>query len=182
MKSYSVEGVVLKRKNIGEADKLLTLLTRERGKLTVRAIGIRRLKSKRAGSLDLFNHVKAQIVVGKSEILTLTEVSLIQSFTGWKKHLGRINLAYQLCETVDKLLLEHEPAPEIFDLIIKDLATIGQLGQDWSDRQKAWLVEILTALGYWPLNEPFTRDIYDYISGLTQYPLSSPQMLKKLAR
>jgi DNA repair protein RecO (recombination protein O) len=181
MKSYSIEGIVLKRKNIGEADKLLTILTRHQGKITVRAIGIRRLKSRRAGSLDLFNHILAQIVVGNSEVGTLTEVRLIQSFTNWKKYLGRINLAYQLCETVDKLLPEQESVPEIYDLLVKDLSSLSSLGQNWSDDLKSWLVEIVSALGYWPESEPFKNDIYDYISSLSKYPLSSPQMLKKLS-
>lgn len=181
MKSYSVEGIILKRQNVKEADKLLTLLTRQQGKLTVRAVGIRRLKSRRAGSLDLFNHISAQIVYGKTDIGTLTEVRLIQSFAPWKKHLGRINLAYQLCETVDKLLIEQEPVPEIFSLLLKDLSNLGTLGRDWPVQFKIWLVEIVSSLGYWSVSEPFNRNIYEFISDLTKYPLSSPHMLKKLS-
>ncbi len=62
MKHTSFEGVVIKKTNFSEADKIVTIFTRDHGKITVLAKGLRRLSSKRSGSLDLFSLVKGSHV------------------------------------------------------------------------------------------------------------------------
>ena len=98
MNSYSDVGIVLKRLKLGEADKLVTFYTQRHGKVTAIARGLRRPTSKRAGSLELFNIVKSSFIKGKGELDTLAEVQILESHSGWRKHLGRVNLAYQLAE------------------------------------------------------------------------------------
>ncbi|MEK7164004.1 MAG: DNA repair protein RecO, partial [Patescibacteria group bacterium] len=117
MHSYTDEGIVIKRHNFGEADKIITLYTKSHGKITLMARGIRKLISKRAGSLDLFNKVIFQGVSGRGEMDTLTEVKLLTDFSNWKKHLGRVNIAYQLCEMIDKLTPDRQPHPEIYSIL-----------------------------------------------------------------
>jgi DNA repair protein RecO len=181
MRSYSFEGIVIKRHNIGETDKLITLFTREFGKITLVARGLRRLSSKRAGSLELFNLVKAHAVKGRGAIDTLTEVSLIKSPHTWKKHLGRVTLGYQLCEIVDKLTAEHQSFPNTYQILVTGLTDIGKLGDNWQSDFDSWLIGIIRDLGYWPHETGFSGNIIEYIESLTERRIFSPRILKKLA-
>ena len=124
MRTYTVEGIVIKRQNIGEADKLITLFTETLGKITLLARGIRKSSSRRVGSLELFNQVKVSAARGRGELDTLTEVQVLNSFSPWRRFLGRITLAYQLCEIVDKLTPDRQPHPEIFTLLSLSLSQI----------------------------------------------------------
>jgi DNA repair protein RecO (recombination protein O) len=181
MKSFTFEGIVIKRQNFGEADRLVTLFSPEIGKFVLKAKGIRKITSRRAGSLELFNQVKGHAVAGRGQIDVLTEVSVINSFSSWKQYLGRVNIAYQLCEVVDKLLPENQPHPRIYFLLLHSLSHINQLKSDWQDELNTWLIEILVELGYWPENKKFSGDINKFIESLILRPLNSPLILKKLS-
>ena len=58
MPSVTVEGLILKRANFGEADRMLTILTKNLGKISVVARGVRKITSRRAGNVELLNLVK----------------------------------------------------------------------------------------------------------------------------
>ena len=180
MRSYTTEGIVIKRSNFGEAGKLITLFTKDQGKVTLIARGLRKLSSKRAGSLELFNLVKFHAVQGKTSLDTLTEVQFLNSFPSWKKHLGRITLAYQLCEAIDKLTPDREPHPEIFAILKNSLFEIGKLKIDWKLKIEDWLIEISRELGYWPRDQKFSGDIYSFLETITSRPLHSPKLLNRL--
>ncbi len=180
MNSYSDLGVVLKRLNLGEADKLVTLYTLHHGKVTAIARGLRKPTSKRAGSLELFNIVKSSFIKGKGDLDTLAEVQILESNPGWRRHLGRVNLAYQLAEVVDKLTPDHQPHPEIFTILSQSLSQIGEFGRDWELKIKNLKLKILVELGYWPKLREFTGDVDQFIESLINRPLNSPKILEKL--
>ena len=180
MNSYSDVGIVLKRSNLGEADKLITFYTRHHGKVTAIARGLRRPTSKRAGSLELFNVVKSSFIRGRGELDTLAEVLILESHSGWRKHLGRVNLAYQLAEVVDKLTPDHQSHPEIFEILSLALSQISSLGSDWSLKIKNLKLKILVELGYWPKAREFTGEVDHFIEGLINRPLNSPKLLSRL--
>ncbi len=180
MTSYSFEGIVIKRFNFGEAHKLVTLFTKDQGKITLLAKGLRKPSSKRAGTLELFNHIKASAARGRGELDTLTEAQLVNSFSSWRKHLGRITLAYQLCEVIDKLTPDRQPHPEIFEILKGSLLEIGNLKIDWKLKIENWKVEILRELGYWSKEQEFQSDIDKYIEELINRPLHSAKLLQKL--
>ena len=73
-RSYPIEAIVLKRTDIGEADRILTLFTPNRGKMRAVAKGIRRPISKKAGHLELLNRSQLQIALGRNlDIVTQAE-------------------------------------------------------------------------------------------------------------
>jgi len=181
MKSYSLQGIIIKRADFGEADKIITLFSSDRGKFSLMARGIRKLTSKRAGSMELFNRVKVSAVSGRGQLDTLTEVQLLESYSDWKKQLGRVNIAYQLCEVVDKLLPDHQPHPRVYEILSLSLSQINRLGADWDKQLDGWLLDILIDLGYWPAGEKFTGDINGFIESLINRPLNSHKILKKLS-
>ncbi len=180
MGSYTDAGVVIKRSNIGEADRLVTLFTKSHGKVTVIARGVRKLSSKRAGALELFNEVRAQIVKGRGQLDTLAEVEIVNTFASWRRKLGRITLAYQMCEAVDKLTADHQPHPQVFNILVTALSQISGLGKNWKLEIENWLVEILVDLGFWPHDKEFTGNIVEFIEGISSRSYNSPKLLQKL--
>lgn len=180
MHSHLEEGIVIKRSNLGETDRIITLYTLHTGKLSLVAKGIRRSTSRRAGSFELFNHIRASVIDTRGELGLVTEVEVLNSFSGWRIHLGRVYLAYQLCEIVDKLTPDHEPHPELFTLLSGYLSQISNLGDNWEAQFKVWLVEILKTLGYWPDNQAMLGNIYEFIEDLSSRPIHSPKLLARL--
>jgi DNA repair protein RecO (recombination protein O) len=182
MRSYSFEGVVIKRHNLGETDKLVTFFSKEHGKITLVAKGLRKLSSKRANSLELFNLLKAHAIKGRGALDTLTEVSLISSPHVWRKHLGRVSLGYQLCEVIDKITAEHQPFPGTYQILVSGLTQIGSLGDDWQTVFNSWLINIIRDLGYWPHDTDFSGNIIEFIESLSERPIFSPKLLKQMSQ
>ena len=180
MRSYTDEGIVIKRHNFGEADKIISLYTKSHGKITLMARGVRKLSSKRAGSLDLFNQIKFHAVSGRGDMDTLTEVQLLTNFSGWKKHLGRVNIAYQLCELIDKLTADRQPHPEIYNLLSLSLSQISTLGVGWELKIVNCKLKILTELGYWHAGKKHDGDLNNLIESLSERPLHAHKILAKL--
>lgn len=178
MKHSSFEGVVIKKSNYSEADKIVTIFTKEFGKITVLAKGLRRMSSKRSGSLDLFTHIKGSHVAGRGNLPTLTEVVLINMHANWKKHFGRISVAYRLAEVVDKLTADFQPHPETYDLFLSHLSDISHLKKDWQVKLDIWIIELLNSLGYLDLKSPVNLDLQDFIEDLADRPLKSFSLLR----
>ena len=73
MRSFRVEGIVIKRKDFGEADRILTVFTRHQGKIQVIAKGVRKINSRRSAHVELLNHCILNIHEAKLPILTEAE-------------------------------------------------------------------------------------------------------------
>ncbi|HLJ56044.1 MAG TPA: DNA repair protein RecO, partial [Chthonomonadaceae bacterium] len=81
MPSYNASGIVVHRTDLGEHDRILTLFTRDKGKLSAVAKGSRRAASRLSGATELFVHARMQLAVGKTlDIVTQCEIQ--QSFSG----------------------------------------------------------------------------------------------------
>ncbi len=120
MRSYKTEGIVLKRQNFSEADRILTVFTRTHGKIKILAKGVRRIKSRRGPNIELFNHVTLFLHQGRNFDI-LTEAQAQNTFPQIRKKLELIGLAYYVCELVDGLCAENQPHPKVFELLIKIL-------------------------------------------------------------
>ncbi|MCC7371335.1 MAG: DNA repair protein RecO [Chloroflexi bacterium] len=116
-RTYRVEAIVLRRVDFGEADRVLVLLTRERGKLPVVAKGIRRLSSRSAGHLELFTDVELQLAKG-ANLDVVTQAETRNAFRRVREDLTRTSTAYLIAETADALTEEAVEQPELFDLLV----------------------------------------------------------------
>lgn len=120
MKLYKTEGIVLKRTNFKESDLILTIFTRDFGKISVIAKGARRPSSKFVGHLELFSDLKIMLVSGKNlDILSQTEV--LRYFKGIRENLLKTGLAFYIAELIDKILAERQENYQIFELLRKTL-------------------------------------------------------------
>lgn len=122
--TYKTQGVILKRFNYGEADKILTILSLHYGKIHCLAKGIRKLTSRKSGCLELFNLVTIFVVKGKNLDL-ITEVSIVNPFLNWRKNLNKVALAFQFCELCDRLTADNQENKLVFDLLTQSLENLG---------------------------------------------------------
>ena len=124
MPTYKTEAIILKRQNFSEADKILTIFTRRRGKISAIAKGVRRLKSRKGGNLDLLNHCELLIAEGKTLDL-IVEAQVINSFLPLKKDLEKISLSYLACEVVDFLTAERVENSLLFEHLREFLKSLS---------------------------------------------------------
>ena len=80
IRTYSSEGIILARKNYSEADRILTCFSKSYGKISLLAKGIRKLKSKKRGHLEVFSHIKFSASRGHGMDI-ITEVETINTFS-----------------------------------------------------------------------------------------------------
>src|ERR1041385_7501431 len=127
MPAYNVNAIVLRRSDLGETDKILRLLTREAGRIDAVAKGAKRGASKLSGATELFTYSRIQLATGKSlEIVTQCEIK--ESFPSLRSNLDALTRATYLCELVDRLVAQHEPNPEVFDLLLSALYLLRRAG------------------------------------------------------
>lgn len=176
----SFEGIVIKRKNYREADRFVTFFTREHGKITLLAKGIRMSTSRRQGTLELFNHIRGSFVTGKGPVPILTETLLITQFSSWKKYFGRLSIAFQLAETIDKLTAEGQSHPQAFVHLLDCFSQIHVLSSAWETQRDRWLASLISELGYGPPENVPVNQIFSYIETISERRLISPNLLDKL--
>lgn len=148
MPVYKTEAIVIRRRNLGEADRIVTLLTRDHGKLGVVAKGARKPKSRFAGRLELFTHLRALLAVGRS-LDVVSQVEVVDAFAGVRDDLLRLGYASLLAEVTDRATAERHAAPELFGLLRSALELIRD---DDPERAGLWfLARVLVLTGYAPV-------------------------------
>jgi len=149
MPTYQADAIVLRRLDYGEADRILTLLTREHGKLAAIAKGARRAKARSAGSLDLFARSRMMLAKGRN-LDVVAQVERRGDVRHISGDLQRTAYACLVSEIVDKVLEDRHPVDEVFDLVVETLDRLNAV--DRSPRaDSAWfLMRILDQLGYLP--------------------------------
>jgi DNA repair protein RecO (recombination protein O) len=118
MNQINTKGIILARTDFGEADRILTLLTPDQGKLRLMAKGVRRVKSKLAGGIELFSVSDITFMKGRSDMGTLISARLDKHFGTIVKDIERTMLGYELIKQLNKAT-EDEPEREYFDLLLR---------------------------------------------------------------
>jgi len=147
MNSYKTPGIVIKRMNYGEADRILTILTERFGKIKAIAKGVRKIKSKLAGSLEPFMLINLELHEGKTFYI-VTGASIEQEFPQIHKDLKKTSLAFYVGEVADKFLQEEQKSGSIFE-VFKD----ALLGIEESDDQfllRVFELRMIEASGFKP--------------------------------
>lgn len=142
----ATEGVILSRKNFGEADRLLTIYTKDHGKIAAIAKGVRRPKSRKAGHLELGNWCKVFVAKGKN-IDLLTEVEVKRAFGIAEFGEKKANKIYHLLEIVDILTPANQKNLRVFSLLVSFLKKTSS-GEDFNLISSAFKTKLLSALGF----------------------------------
>lgn len=123
-RSYKSDGLVLHSRVLGEADRLITLLTWERGKITVVARGARKIKSKLAAGVDLFTHGRYQFQRGRSlDLITGQEIR--EHFSAFREDAALYPYGLFTSEITDRLIHGAEPSPQACTLLLESWRLLG---------------------------------------------------------
>jgi DNA repair protein RecO (recombination protein O) len=118
--SYSTEAIILKRSDLGEADRVVTLFTPYKGKFHAIAKGSRRPVSKLAGHVELLNRSQLQVALGRNlDIVTQAEVR--ENFLRLRTELWHMTCGFYLAELVDRFIEERVPHSDIYTLLLQTL-------------------------------------------------------------
>ncbi|MDR0285360.1 MAG: DNA repair protein RecO [Propionibacteriaceae bacterium] len=126
MGTYNDEGVVLRTHRLGEADRIVTILTRRHGKLRGVAKGVRRTSSKFGARLEPFAHVDLQVAEGRSLDIFTSVVSRTLFGKAFLADYARYTAAEVMVEMADKLVAEEgTPALQQYLLLVGALRALG---------------------------------------------------------
>ncbi len=143
---FRTEGVIIGRRNFGEADRILTIYTKDFGKISTLAKGVRRPRSRKSGHVELGNWCKVFIARGKNLDL-LTEVELKRAFGIANFSQNTANKIYHLLELVNNLTAEKQKNPGVFILLVNFLKKITK-EEDFNLVSLAFKVKLLSLLGF----------------------------------
>lgn len=152
MKLYNVEAVVLRTQDLREADKLVTIFTRERGKQRVVAYGIAKAKSRNRGALQPLCHSKLLLYRGKN-INSVRQSEGLNYFTELLANFDKLMIGCYLCEIVDILCAENEPNEPLFVLLLTTIKWLDHPAIDFMAAEKlraGFEIKMLGLLGYLP--------------------------------
>jgi len=127
MNSLNANGIILHRINFGEADRILTVLTAEHGKLRLMAKGVRKEKSKLAGGIELFSISNITFIPGKRDIGTLVSTRLVTHYGAIVSDIDRTTAGYNALKLVNDITEDNSEAA-YYQTLIRVLATLNNTG------------------------------------------------------
>ena len=149
MSLYRDEGVVLRTQKLGEADRIITLLTRSHGRVRAVGKGVRRTRSKFGARLEPFTHVDLQVYEGRS----LDVVQQAETIASYGDRIAddyaRYTTGTVMLETAERLTAEEkEPATQQFLLLVGGLRTLAEAAHAPGLVLDAFLLRSLAVAGY----------------------------------
>lgn len=149
---YRSQGIIFQKKDLGEADRLFSIYTKDFGRLDLLARAERKIKSKLRGGLELFYLSEIEFIQGKT-YKTLTDTILIDSYQGLRKSLEKMAPAHKISSVLDRLLKAEEADDNIWNLLSEVFKSLNS----WSEDKENWkliyyyfLWNFLSLLGYQP--------------------------------
>lgn len=144
---YSDYGIVLRSYKLGEADKILRILTRDNGKISAVGKGVRKTKSKFGARLEPFTCLKLLIRKGKTlDIVSQAEIE--SSYHELRESLDLFVCASAMAELVDGVLVEHQKDRELFDLLDKYFSLLRDSPEKAAVIQAVFEFEVMGRAGY----------------------------------
>jgi len=121
---YRDDAVVLRTYKLGEADRIVVLLTRANGKVRAVAKGVRRTKSKFGSRLEPGSHIEVQLHEGRGDLDIVTQAETADSRPRTREDMSRLGHAAALLEAVDLVAQDRQPNAKLFDMLVGGLRTI----------------------------------------------------------
>jgi len=121
---YRDTGIVLRTYKLGEADRILVILTAEHGKVRAVAKGVRKTKSRFGGRLEPLNHLNLLIYQGRGELDVVSQVDTIDSPAALLSDLDLLTQGLALVEAADLLALDRQPVPNLYRMLLGALRAL----------------------------------------------------------
>jgi len=150
---FTTEALVIGSMRYGEADRIVTLYTKDRGRLSAIAKGVRRTKSKVGGRLEPFTLVRASLFSGRTgSLYTVVGVDTLRTFQGVRDELFRLEEGARLFQAVRHLFPGEEGSVPAFNLLVRGIARLAET-EDHAAAASTILatrLKLLALLGYAP--------------------------------
>jgi DNA repair protein RecO (recombination protein O) len=149
---FTTEALVIGSMRYGEADRIVTLYTRDRGRLSAIAKGVRRTKSRVGGRLEPFSLVRASLHSGRGSLYTVVGVDTLRTFQGVRDELFRMEAGARLLAAVRHLFPAEEGSVPAFNLLVRAVARLAESAdpQTAAAAVLATRLKLLMLLGYAP--------------------------------
>ncbi len=145
---YRTEGVILRRNDIGEADRILTLYTPAQGKIRLLAKGVRRPGSRLAGHVELLAHSTFLVARGRN-LDIITQAQTRQAFSALRQDLERIGWGCYIAELLERMAPEQEENYPAYLLLLEALDLLDR-GGNGELIARSFEVHLLGYMGYRP--------------------------------
>jgi len=151
MPLYRDQGIVLRTQKLGEADRIITLFTKEHGRIKAVAKGVRRTKSRFGARLEPASYVDLQLYTGRT-FDTITQVVSIENYGDvLSSDYQSWTVASAILEAAERFTqAEHEPALQQYLLVTGSLKVLAERRYDASLILDAYLLRSLSVAGYAP--------------------------------
>ena len=172
-------GYVIKRFNFSEADKYVTILTLENGKIDVLAKGVRKLTSKRAPHLELLNKISFQAVSkGQSGRYILADTTLVESHAKLKETLDQLKVLFTICELISGLCPHGQRQRDVFLLL--DTTLKGMKNETYTFAMQSFQIKLLSLLGYWDVRHAFVdaEDVMRFTENVMERKLRTSEFFR----
>ena len=145
---YRTEAIILRRSDFGEADRLVTFFTPQRGKLRAVAKGARKPSSRKSGHLELFSHTRLLLARGRN-LDIITQAETVEPFLPLREDLLCTTYAYYAAELVDRFAGDEDENRPVFDLLLAAFGWLGR-GGDMALVVRFFELRLLARVGYQP--------------------------------
>ena len=150
MPPYKEQGIVLRSAKLGEADKIITILTQGSGKVRGVAKGIRKTSSRFGGRLEPFTHVNVMLYRGRGALDTITQVDIVAAHRNIRDDLALFAAGETMLEAVDKVAEEHERNVRLALLLLAGLRALDAGPADPAAVTESFVLKLLSLSGFHP--------------------------------
>jgi len=150
MPLYKEQGVVLRSVKLGEADKIVTVMTQGSGKVRAVAKGIRKTSSRFGARLEPLTHVSLMLYRGRGALDTVSQAEIVSSFRAIRDDLALFAAGETMLEAVDKVSEEHERNVRLFLLLLGGLRALDTRPADAAAVAESFLLKLLSLSGFHP--------------------------------
>lgn len=147
-RSIRAEGVILKHSDFGEADRLLTIFTRETGKLRSIAKGVRKARSRKAGHVEPFTRVRLQLARGR-DLFILTQAEAADVYAALREDLVLLGTASYVIELIDRATTDEVENRALYNLLTRTLTRLDR-GDDANLATRYFELRLLDYVGFRP--------------------------------
>jgi DNA repair protein RecO (recombination protein O) len=147
-RSIRVQGIILRHVDFGEADRILTIFTREAGKVSVIAKGVRKARSRKAGHVEPLTRTNLLLAKGR-DLYILTQAEAVEVFTALREDLVLLGYAYYIIELVDRSTAEEEENRLLYNLFGRTITRLNR-GDDPNLVTRYFETRLLDFVGFRP--------------------------------
>ena len=180
MRSFKCEGIVIKRINYGESDRIVSIFTKEFGKLVFSAKGVRKITSHRSPHIELLNH-SLITAYRSSSYPILIEAAVQEDYSSIKEDLEKVGFAYHICELVDGLCPEGQENEEVF-FLLKDVLLKLSSSEEIAAFIHEFEINLLTNLGFWRGSPELAErlDTRSFVENILERRLKSKRIFSQI--